>query len=310
VLRNSDPAADITFNFLPVKTLWALSADESFSQQQRALFARAAWTRDYGLVRRVDGDKIEAMHALNPEIKAIADKVKADYPEISPRNQRLLTILRSPPHNILVSRPGDWMNESIKPESFTEIDDWNPNDMNWWCPFEPDRQLGALRKQADDTAGMPDGNQFMPAALKDVYDPALRESLAAARDQVLKQHPMVKSVNWKEIQALTKMDQAPKRLSEAAVKWARNARGKDGGGAAEALALAVRTTRYGCNWHGSHEKYSKAAQQMLVRKFEGTEWQKQTPYWFGCRRTEWNADFSEKVTVCEAKTWPKQAPLR
>jgi hypothetical protein len=199
---------------------------------------------------------------------------------------------------------------SIKPESFTEIDGWNPNDKNWWCPFEPDRQLGALRKQADDALGMPQDGAFMPRQLKDVYDPALREALAGNRDGVLTLHPMVKAVNWKEIQALTKMDQAPKRLTEAALKWARTARGKDGGGAAEALALAVRTTRYGCNWHGSHEKYSKAAQQMLVRKFGGTEWQKQTPYWFGCRRTVWNADFSEKTTICDPKTWPKQAPLR
>jgi hypothetical protein len=118
---------------------------------------------------------------------------------------------------------------------------------------------------------------------------------------------MVKAVNWKEIRALTQMDQAPKRLTEAAVRWARNSRGQDG--AAEALALAVKTTRFGCNWHGGHEKYSKAAQQMLVRKFEATTWQKETPYWFGCRRTEWNADMSEKVTSCEPKTWPKQAPL-
>ena len=49
-------------------------------------------------------------------------------------------------------------------------------------PFEPDRQLGALRKQADDAAGMPDDGQFMPRALKDVYDPALRETLTANRD--------------------------------------------------------------------------------------------------------------------------------
>ena len=308
VLRNSDPASDITFNFLPVKTLWALSKDGSFTAQARALFARAAWTRDYGLVRRVDGEKLEALFALNPEIKVIADKVKADYPEISPRNQRLLTILRSPPHNILVSMPADWMTESIKPESFTEIDSWNPNDKNWWCPFEPDRQLGALRKQSDDATGMPPDGGFMPKALNDVYDPALREQLAASRDTVLKQHPIIKSVDWKELRALTRMDQAPKRLTEAALRWAKNARAKDMA-AAEALALGVRTTRYGCNWHGSHEKYSKAAQQMLVKKFSGTEWQKQTPYWFGCRRTEWNADFSEKVTVCEPKTWPKQAPL-
>jgi hypothetical protein len=306
VLKSSDPASDVMFNFLPAKTLWALSADEAFSARDRALFARAAWTREYGLVRRVDGDKLAALHELNPEIKAIWEKVKADYPEITPRNQRLLTILRSPAHNILVAMPGGWSPESIKPESFTGIDGWNPNDKNWWCPFEPDRQLLALRAQADTALGMPE-NGDLKRGLADVYDPELRAALDENRDRVLKAHPMIKAANWKELRALTQMDQAPKRLTEAAVRWARNSRGQDG--AAEALALAVKTTRYGCSWHGGHEKYSKAAQQMLVRKFEATSWQKETPYWFGCRRTEWNADMSEKVTSCEPKSWPKQAPL-
>ena len=118
---------------------------------------------------------------------------------------------------------------------------------------------------------------------------------------------MVKAVDWKELKSLTRMDQAPKRLSDAALRWAKASKGKDG--APEALALAVKTTRYGCNWHGGHGRYSKAAQQLLAKKFDGTDWQKQTPYWFDCRRTEWTKDFSEKVTTCEPMTWAKQAPL-
>lgn len=306
-LKNSDPASDITFNFLPVKTLWALANDQNFTARDRALFARAAWTRDYGLVRKVDGEHLDMLHALNPEIKAIYDKVKADYPDISPRNQRLLTILRSPPHNILVSMPGGWQAESIKPDSFTEIDGWNPNDKNWWCPFEPDRQLGALRKQSDDVSGIPEDGGYEIRRLGDVFDAALREPLAKKRDAVLKAHPMVDAVNWKELRALARMDQAPERLSDAAIRWAKGSKGQDG--APEALALAVKTTRYGCNWHGGHERYSKAAQQLLATKFAGTPWQQQTPYWFDCRRTEWSKDFTEKVTTCKPMSWPKQAPL-
>lgn len=308
VLRSSDPLSDITFNFLPTKTLWELAADQSFTPRDRALLARAAWTRDYGLKRKVDGDHLATLHALNPEIKEIFDKVKADYLGISPRNQRLLTILRSPPHNILVSMPGGWQNESIRPDSFTEIDNYNPNDKNWWCPYEPDRQLGALRQQSDDMAGFPVYFDYQMKRLGDAYDPALRQPLAAKRDAVLKAHPMVKAVDWKELGALSRMAQGPERLSDAAIDWAKASGGKDG--APEALALAVRTTRYGCNWHGGHGRYSKAAQQLLASKFAGTTWQKQTPYWFDCRRTEWTKDYSEKVTTCKPMTWPKQAPLK
>ena len=308
VLRNGDPASDIVFNFLPTKTLWKLAEDQSFTPRDRALFARAAWTRDYGLVRKVDGSHLDTLHALNPEIKAIYDQVKVDYPDVSPRNQRLLTILRSPPHNILVSMPGGWQNESIKPESFTEIDGWNPNDKNWWCPYEPERQLGALRKQADNTNGFPDYFDWTIKRIGDVYDPSLRTALDEKRDDVLKDHPMVKAVDWKELRSLARMPQGPERLSRAAIDWAKASKGKDG--APEALALAVRTTRYGCNWHGGHAAYSKPAQQLLATKFAGTEWRKQTPYWFDCRRTKWNKDFTEKVTTCEPVTWPKQAPLK
>jgi hypothetical protein len=307
VQKGTDPASDIAFNFLPIEKLWALAADESFSAADRALFARAAWTRDYALARKVDGEKLDTLYALNPEIKAIADKVKADYPDVSPRNLRLLTILRSPAHNTLVAMPGLWSPESLKPESFAAVDGWNPNDKNWWCPFEPDRQLAALRAQADGVAGMPEDGGYQMKRLGDVYDPDLRTALDEKRDALLKSHPAVQAVDWKEIRSLSRMASGPKRLTQAALGWAKKSRGKDG--AAEALALAVKTTRYGCNWHGSHERYSKAAHQLLVRKFDGTPWQQQTPYWFGCRRTEWNKDFTEKVTVCEPKAWPKQAPL-
>ena len=308
VLKKSDPGSDIIFNLLPTKTLWDLADDQSFTPRDRALFARAAWTRDYGLVRKVDGEHLVTLHSLNSEIKEIFDKVKVEYPDISPRNQRLLTILRSPPHNILVSMPGGWQNESIKPDSFTEIDGWNPNDKNWWCPSEPDRQLGALRKQADNATGFPDYFDWIAKHVADVYDPAMRSGLDANRDAVLKAHPMIKAVDWKELRSLSRMPQGPERLTKAAIDWGKASKGKDG--APEALALAVRTTRYGCNWHGGHAAYSKPAQQLLATKFAGTPWQQQTPYWFDCRRTMWNKDFTEKVTTCEPMTWPKQAPLK
>ena len=218
VLKKSDPGSDIIFNLLPTKTLWDLADDQSFTPRDRALFARAAWTRDYGLVRKVDGEHLVTLHSLNSEIKEIFDKVKVEYPDISPRNQRLLTILRSPPHNILVSMPGGWQNESIKPDSFTEIDGWNPNDKNWWCPYEPDRQLGALRKQADNATGFPDYFDWISKRVADVYDPAMRSGLDANRDAVLKAHPMIKAVDWKELRALSRMPQGPERLTKAAIQ--------------------------------------------------------------------------------------------
>ena len=63
VLKKSDPGSDIIFNLLPTKTLWDLADDQSFTPRDRALFARAAWTRDYGLVRKVDGEHLVTLHS-------------------------------------------------------------------------------------------------------------------------------------------------------------------------------------------------------------------------------------------------------
>jgi hypothetical protein len=70
------------------------------------------------------------------------------------------------------------------------------------------------------------------------------------------------------------------------------------------LALAVRTTRYGCNWHGPHRVYSKAAHDLLHKKFGGTTWAAQTPYWFDCANF-YDSDGTQNDR-CKSPDWPKQ----
>ena len=230
-----------------------------------------------------------------------------DYPAASPEHRRLLTILRSPRHNILVAAPIDWGSQSLKQDNFTDLDWYDHNDKNWWCPLETDRQLAALRAQADETVGTSGLTRYWRQTLDDVYDDAVAKSIDRNRDAVLKQHPMVKAVNWKDVRALAQMPSAPAKLARAAISWGKASKGGDG--APEALALAVKATHYGCNWHGSHETYSKAAQQLLQRKFKDTSWAASTPYWFGCMYEQWDKD-GKRVAICKSKTWDKQAPLK
>ena len=91
---------------------------------------------------------------------------------------------------------------------------------------------------------------------------------------------MVKAVAWKEVASLAKAPSAPQLLAQQAIRWGKASKGDDG--APEALALAVRATRYGCRWHGSVKAYSKPAQEMLKAKFATSSWTAQTPYWFDC----------------------------
>jgi hypothetical protein len=127
--------------------------------------------------------------------------------------------------------------------------------------------------------------------------------LATKRESVLKAHPIVKSVSWKEIGALSAMPSAPKLLTRAATSWGKAA-AKEDPAAAEALAMAIRTTRYGCNWHGGHGSYSKVAYEVLRKKFGTTPWATQTPYWFDC------VNFYNQTNTtggkCPSPSWPKQ----
>jgi hypothetical protein len=302
-----DPAASILFNLLPTAKLWSFASEPDFPEPERALFARAAWTRDYALRRQSINSSQEQLFALNPAIREIADRTRAAYPKAQPIYARLLTILRSPRHNILVAVPSEWDVQSLKPESFTAIDAWDHNDKNWWCPLEIDRQLGALRDQADAVTGVPAADGRLVERFADVYDEAQRALVDRNRDAILKAHPMVKAIDWNEVNALARIASGPRRLTEAAIEWGKRSAGDDG--APEALALAVRTTRYGCNWHGGHGKYSAAAQQLLKAKFYETEWARQTPYWFDCMRQTSDKD-GNRIMTCEQAKWPKQEPLR
>ncbi|MBL8905780.1 MAG: hypothetical protein JNM20_03800, partial [Rhizobiales bacterium] len=171
--------------------------------------------------------------------------------------------------------------------------------------FEPDRNLLALRTEFDGVSGNGTA-EWDKDTLAAVIDPATKAELDAKREAVLKTNPAIRGIGWNEISALSKMPSAPKRLSDRAIAWGKRSKGDDG--APEALALAVKTTRYGCDWHGGHGVYSKAAQELLQKKFAGTTWAAQTPYWFDCMNQEWPEDPNapSKIATCKPKTWPKQ----
>jgi hypothetical protein len=291
-------------NFLPAKDLRAMAKNESlFTPEERALLVRTAWTRTYARGAAPEKSFTAELYALNPQVKAVADKVVADYPKAKDANRRLLTILRSPRMGVLVNAPGIWEPITMTGGGeVTTLDSFDHNDKNWWCPFEPDRQLGGLRDDFDSLTGVQRA-QWSAQRLEPVMEADAATTLAKKRESVLKAHPVIKSVSWKEIGALSAIPSAPKLFSHAATNWGKAAT-KEDPAAAEALAMAIRTTRYGCNWHGGHGPYSKAAYEVLHKKFGTTPWATQTPYWFDC------VNFYDQTSTaggkCPGPSWPKQ----
>ena len=86
-----------------------------------------------------------------------------------------------------------------------------------------------------------------------------------------------KAAAEREWTTLDSVGAGPNYIVDQVIKWA-NANPNDPR-VPEALHLAVTTTRYGC---GDKEtgRWSKAAFDLLHRKYPNTTWAKKTPYWF------------------------------
>ncbi len=70
---------------------------------------------------------------------------------------------------------------------------------------------------------------------------------------------------------------APAYLSSAAVSWAQTH--PEDPRVPEALALAVKSSRFGCTDAESEKPVSEAF-HILHQRFPNTEWAKRTPYWY------------------------------
>jgi len=129
-----------------------------------------------------------------------------------------------------------------------EIDSYRDN---WWCAEPPGMFGGAPEGEPSQAAGT---RLNPPEFLK------ARQAEAA-----------------REYAALQALGTAPNYLAQTAISWA--TKNPADPRAPEALALAVKSTRYGCTDKDTG-RWSKAAFDLLHRKYPNTSWAKETKYWF------------------------------
>lgn len=258
-------------NLLSSAALARLAAREELPRELRARFARVAWTRLYALQRRIPRALDRQMRALNPEITANWGSRAGSRPA-DPR--LTLDVLRSPGLNILITdaqRRSATPDPNVWPEDpgLTAIDVFQHSDNNWWCAWQPDRHgftAAATLYDAVFAAESGDRRDWLavggaPAAL----GPLLRRSwLWNAQDPA-------------EQRALSDIPSAPQLLAGRAIAWGGRKPGQD-----EALALAVRATRYGCQRQGGHGRWSRAAFELLHQRFPASAAAGRTPFWFDC----------------------------
>jgi hypothetical protein len=261
----------VLFNLLSTAALTRLAERGDLPAEERGRFARVAWTRLYAMGRPVPAGLDRLMRRLNPEITA----GWTSRPGRGRSGDRLLLdVLRSPGLNILMTTHQREPQSSDRSEFLTRIDTHQHSDNNWWCAWQTSRHSGALDVLLyQQFFGKPDG-YFR----RDREDPL---EIAGARTVL---EPLLGGSYWwsargpAEEERLAKIDCAPKIMAERAIAW----KGKHTSGQDEALALAVRATRYGCQRQGGHGAYSKAAFTLLHKRFPESAAAKRTRYWFDC----------------------------
>ncbi|HEX8514186.1 MAG TPA: hypothetical protein VF688_13885, partial [Allosphingosinicella sp.] len=288
----ADPSSEraVLFNHLSTAALARLAERGDVAAQERARFARVAWSRLYAMGRRVPDGLDRLMRRLNPEITA-GWTSRAGRGARPGDRRLLLDVLRSPGLNILITTHQREPESSDRGEGLTRIDTHQHSDNNWWCAWQIGRHSAKLDELFyQQFFGKPD--EYFRRDRDDALE------VAGARPTL--EPLLASSYFWNargasEQERLSKIECAPRLLAGRALAWTGRSAGQD-----EALALAVRATRYGCQRQGGHGPHSKAAFTLLHERFPKSAAAKRTRYWFDC------AHFSGG---CRPATWPGEDGL-
>ena len=225
----------------------ALSAQ--LPEPLRGEVAASAWTRAIMLGRYDIADKLAPEVARDYPVtrKLVEDYLQAGSPK-QKRDSGLFLILHFPGLRPYVNA-GEARRELLE-----KIDNFRDN---WWCldsgtsleqmnfEHQNDRESSRKRKA-------PPGPAFLS-----------EEDARNAHSQ------------W---QQLVKGGTGPDYLARETLKWASEE--PSDSRIAEALHLAVRSTRYGCDDRET-SKLSHKAFKLLHSRYSASKWAKETPYWFG-----------------------------
>ena len=275
-------------DLLPAERLVAVARTPGLRPAWRRPILGAAWLRDWMLGREA------AFEGLFPEVRTAFPETARDIDAIDgawlPWTRRRLEVrmlLRLPglSPRVLWNRDVSPARRGMAfPSSVLEPDKHDPNDGNWWCPLHPVR----IRQEAlQEVAGrfVWTGN-WINLVTHERYgrppEPALSDPQTRAWLDVF---PLTREGDDAELDALSTTQSGPYRLTEAAIAWSRHSNmltrwlGLDEA-LPETLALAVRSTRWGCRSAEELGPPSRAAWTALQKIAPRSSWAERTPYWF------------------------------
>jgi hypothetical protein len=300
-------------NMLPVRILVQIAAGDILSEKQRAAIARMVWTRAYLLKdEAVLQQATDLLPKLNPGLSQLVDSYRGAWTDAGREQAALMLLLKTPSMQLLIPArqdlgwrygdtlkryaegPGRW-SWFLTPEEAAEesielfwADAGNRNDRNWWCQAHIVGLQARLERDFynQPLALVPDqwARQWSDPRAHPTYSTRVTSYLSDRRTKFLAQHPVLQLVDWEELGKLSKISAAPSYLTQAVIAWVNDANWLDRWlyeeEMAKALALAVRTTRFGCTNDGSNRTYSLAAYRLLHQRFPDSEGAKRTRYWY------------------------------
>lgn len=278
-------------NLLPVRQLNNVLNMAFVPGKDKAAISRAAWMRAYLLnMEELLKELTPKLVDFNPYLKDYIEKQNNLSFKKYKNNYIIYMLLKHPRFTIYVNgkyfgrfRPY-YLDKNI--DKALQIDVFNHNDNNWWCGFRRDKAWNDVENFFYNYAvALPnyDANYGFRR-----YKSYLEESLEKyqiIRNKVLSENKILSLIDWEELKELEKVPQAPEFLSTKVINWHKNRKTidklfEDKHLLPEALSLAVKTTRYGCNRDGKHGRYSRRAFEILHYNYLSSSFTKKTPYWF------------------------------
>jgi hypothetical protein len=259
-----DADASVVFTEkLPLRVLVEAAKSTTLPKSLRRDMVIAAWTRAILL------DQDTTARELAPIAKELVPEAEAEFTEYSRttdveslRFAAVFAILRNPGFRPFVTAGYPRGNlYTVGEPGFNKLDNFHDN---WWCSLTPTPENESYARDYY--------RMFikLSSPLQEIYsEDKFPSPFFLSADE--------RATTDQEQAELEAQSAAPNWLGKRALDWA-NSR-PDDPRIPEALHLVVRAWRYGCT-EGAGTNYSKAAYDLLHKRYPASEWTKQTPYWF------------------------------
>ncbi len=237
----------------PLSLLGEAAVSKTLPEHIRREIALAAWTRAAVLDDVENGKALATLSiTLAPELKQYLNPYLAATSEAERKAAALYAILKNPGLHITVSPSTGRLSPLGERDIYRD---------NWWCQITDASH--APSEATEDTESSTGKARQEASSLENVALAFLSEAQNAAAKR--------------ERAQLMQLGTAPNYLSREAIAWATKA--PDDPRVPEALHIAITSTRYGCT-DKETGKWSKAAFELLHKRYPRSPWAKKTPYWF------------------------------